>query len=241
LELLVVVAIIGLLASVMLISLARVRETARSFVCKNNLRTIAFDFIQFAEGGAGVDRGESDRLGSRGFRIEDFQEKLYGIDEFWKGAGAGQVDYDTSREPMICPAARGRLYRTHGLSCSDQAVGPLENVSIAFNMRLDRASVQIQSRWVLQPVLLSHRILQHTRLPIALDVDGRMAAGRGVRPYYTAPAAGDAGKYGSGQYWFPAGRHGRQANAAFAAGHVLSSTRPQREAHWDWRYQPPPG
>jgi prepilin-type processing-associated H-X9-DG protein len=142
---------------------------------------------------------------------------------------------------LICPAGQGRLRRARGLACSDYAVQPAMNVSIGFNMRLDRASRKIQSRWVLDPVLLTHRILQHPSVPIAFDVDGELADLGGVPPYYAAPPAGDPGKYGTGLYWFPGQRHDKGMNAAFVGGHVLLSKTPESSPGWDWRYQPPPG
>jgi len=201
---------------------------------------VAFEFTQFADTTTASNRGESSRFGRRGFRIEDFQEKLYHIDEFWKGPKAGEIECKASDGPLICPTVQGKLLRTHDLACSEYAVGPPKNVSIGFNMRLDRASRKIQSRWVLEPVLLTDRILQHTSVPIAFDVDGPLADDWGVPPYYAAPPAGDPGKYGSGLYWFAGTRHGQKMNAVFVGGHVLSSGRPEAEPGWDWRYQPPP-
>ena len=49
LEVVVVASIIVLLASAVLLSLVRVRATAKGFVCKNNLKTVGFDFAQFAD------------------------------------------------------------------------------------------------------------------------------------------------------------------------------------------------
>lgn len=239
-ELVVVASITLVLASIVLVSLAQVRSTTRGFICKNNLKTVAFEFAQFADGTTSPNRGESNRFGRRGFRIEDFQEKLYHIDEFWKGPKTGETEYQASDGPLICPTVQGKLRRMYGLACSEYAVGPSRNVSIGFNMRLDRASRQILSRWVLEPVLLTDRILQHISVPIAFDVDGSLADDLGTPPYYSAPPAGDPGKYGSGRYWFPGTRHNQKMNAVFVGGHVLSSGRPENEPGWNWRYQPPP-
>jgi hypothetical protein len=114
----------------------------------------------------------------------------------------------------------------------------VENVSVAFNMRLRSASVQLGGRWVLKPVRLSSRILRYPSVPLAFDVDGNFAARRGRLPYYSAPPAGDPGQYGRGQFWFPSLRHGA-TNACFIGGHVLSSSRPDH-AGWNWKYQPEP-
>jgi prepilin-type N-terminal cleavage/methylation domain-containing protein/prepilin-type processing-associated H-X9-DG protein len=51
LELLIVIAIIGILASILLPSLAKARESAYSTVCKNNLRTFYFAYYSAIEKG----------------------------------------------------------------------------------------------------------------------------------------------------------------------------------------------
>ena len=241
LELLVVITIVSLLAAIVLVTIAKVRVTCKSFVCKNNLKTIAFEFIQFADDFAHPYRGESERFGRAGFHVEDFQERLYRIAEFWDRSGLGQVPYEPSSEPMMCPAGPRTLWRSSGQPCSGKAVGPAGNVSLGFNMRLHLASVQIRDRWVFRQVRLTHRILDHPLVPLAFDVDGAMAEQRSVLPYYSAPPAGDAGLYASSGFWFPASRHGDKVNAAFVGGHVLSSGRAQTQSGWDWKYQHPPG
>ena len=239
-ELLVTITIIAILASIVLVTLAKVRSTAKSFVCKNNLKTVAFEFIQFADDLSPTDRGDSEALGRNAFHIEDFQEKLYRIDEFWGPDPAGQRPYKPSAQPLMCPGGPKQLLRSAGLPCSNGAVGPARNVTIGFNMRLDRASVRMGGRWILRKVRLTHRVLEHPSVPLAFEVDGEQADRNRRIPYYAAPPAGDPGLYGDGTFWFPKTRHGRRVNAAFVGGHVLSAPRPENQADWDWRYQHPP-
>jgi len=239
LELLVVIVILAVLIGLLGTALGKVRSSARSFVCKNKLKTVAFEFLQFAEAPADVSGSGGEASGGAGFRIEDFQERLYGIDEFWDAGPAPEAEYEASRQPLMCPSGPRELRRHPGLPCSGYAVTPAANVSIAFNMRLHRASVTIAGRPVLKPVTLKARMLEHGSVPLAMDVDAGTAVGRYVLPYYTAPAAGDAGLYGSGLFWFPRGRHDGEVNACFVGGHVLASRSPETEAQWDWAYQPP--
>ncbi len=239
-ELLVVVGIMLVLMTVLSAALGRVRSAARSFRCKNNLKTVVFDFTLFADEGTNVNRGESEHLRGHGFRIEDFQESVYGIDEFWDLGAVRRAPLDPARQPLMCPAGPHELYRSAGLPCSDYAVGPAEDVSVGFNMRLHRASVQIGGRWLLYPVTLKSRILEHPFVPLVFDVDGAQATRQRVPPYYAAPRLDDAGLYGSGRFWFPAARHGGEVNIGFVGGHVLSASDPLRNGTWDWRYQPIP-
>lgn len=243
-EILVVVVIIALLLSILLSSLSRVQISARSFVCKNKLKTVAFDFIQFADDYSHPWRGDSDQDDNPGFRINDFQEKLYVIAEFWKRGAVPQNSvgitlYKPSDQTMICPAGPQELYRRPLLPCNQGAVGPVENVSMAINARLAWAFRDLNGRQVRWDIDLSKRILNYPSVPLAFDVNGTEAKKRSVWPYYAAPPAGESGPMGSGLYWFPAMRHGGSLNAAFVGGHVLSSSRPEMEAGWKWKFSPP--
>lgn len=239
-ELLIVMLVIGVLIAVLGTAVGRARASARSFVCKSNLRTVAFEFMQFADESTSPDRGESARDGRAGFYLEDFQEHIYGVDEFWDRPETQSVMMDARHQPLMCPAGPSTLERHAGLPCGEYAVTPVPNVSVALNMRLYRASVRVAGRDVLRPVRLTRRILDHGSVPLALDIDGATAAARSVLPYYAAPPAGDTGRYGDGLFWFPATRHGDAVNVCFVGGHVLSSTDPANETSWDWAYQPPP-
>lgn len=239
LELLVVVSIISLLTGILISTVMKVRGSARDFVCKNNLKTVAFNFLQFADEYSHPYRGDSDRFGRGAFEIEDFQERVYGIAEFWKVSGLAQVPYEPSKQPLMCPSGPQTLSKQAGVPCEDYAVTPAENVSVAFNMRLHRASVRLGGRSVLDPVQLTPRLQEHPAVPLAFDVDGAVAADLGLLPYYSAPPAGDTSWYGTGQFWFPSSRHAGQVNACFVGGYVLSARKPASAPGWDWRYQPP--
>ncbi len=236
LELLTVSAILVVLVGIMAAAVGKVRGTSRAFVCKNNLKTVAFEFFQFADDYAHPYRGDSDD-GRPGFRIDDFQERLYRIAEFWDRGSASEADYDPAAQPLMCPSGPQVLRRRAGLPCQGYAVTPAENVSVGFNMRLARASVIVAGRPVLVDVRVDRQILQHGSVPLAFGVDGRTAVRRGVLPYYAAPPAGDTGRYGSGLFWFPSGSHEGKTNVCFVGGHVLSSSSPEREPGWNWKYQ----
>jgi hypothetical protein len=240
-ELLIVVSIIALLLAIMTTALRGVRSATKSFVCKNNLRTVAFEFGLFADDYARGDRGDSDQGLRAGFSAVDFQESVYKVDEFWDLDEPGTATYRPSKQPLICPAGPQRLERQSGQPCQS-AVNPQENVSVAFNMRLAAASVSLQSTgwWVFRDVRLTPRILEHPDVPLAFDVDGVQAVDRRKLPFYSAPAVEQQGLYANDQFWFPSLRHGRKVNACFVGGYVLSSSDPVNESGWDWRYQPRP-
>jgi prepilin-type N-terminal cleavage/methylation domain-containing protein/prepilin-type processing-associated H-X9-DG protein len=240
LELLVVIAIMSLMLGLLGGTLSTVRKSARSFECKNKLKTVAFEFFQFADDFSSSYRRSRPPGEPAGFDIDSFQEKLYGVDEFWGSQPSTLRRYEPSRQMLMCPAGPRVLERRADLPCEGYPVTPVENVTVAFNMRLRSASVMVQNRPVLKPVRLNSRILRHPSVPLAFDVDGELAARRETLPYYSAPPAGDTGHYASGLFWFPSSRHG-SVNAAFVGGHVMSSKRPEKAPGWDWKYQPPPG
>ena len=103
-ELLIVLAIIALVISILMPALSAGRQAARDLKCKSNLRNVASEFIVFADGSNPV-RGESESLGGNRFEIEDFQESIYKIDEFWAGTDVEQEPIDGTSTAMICPSA----------------------------------------------------------------------------------------------------------------------------------------
>ena len=236
LELLVVVAIIALLLSIVLASLAKARRAAQTVMCMNNLKTVGQEFFVFADGGGGARQtpGRDSRL----FHLEEFQEKLYRIDEFWDAGNKNQAVVD-SKHPLACPAVKAVMLKTKGLPCSGSAISPPEAVSIGFNMRLYQVSIVFNGRQRLQRTWLSPRILEKPELPLAFGVDGKEADNKGVLPHYAAPPAGDTGPYGSGLFWFPSLRHEGKLNVAHVGGYVQRARDPGRSARANWKYQPP--
>ncbi len=239
LELLVVVAIIAVLISILGVSVSKVRNASRTVVCMNNLKTVSQEFFQFADDSTHAYRGDSDRQSSKLFRLEDFQEKLYRIHEFWDAGTSSEVALDKSRLPLACPAAPGLLTKRKSVPCSENAILPLEHVSTAFNMRLDQVSTVVKGWPRLQRTRLTTRILEHPDIPLAFGVDGAEAARKGVLPYYSAPPAGDTGLYGTGKFWFPSLRHEGTFNVAYIGGYVLRTADPGNSPKSNWKYQPP--
>ncbi len=239
-ELLVVVLIISLLLTILLPALSSVRNRMKGLKCATNLRTVAFRFHLFAEGDAPIGRGDSDRRGRKSFFIGDFQETLYGIDEFWDLGGATTGVLESRQQIMLCPSGARTLTKRRDYPCSNAALGPAEDVSLAVNMRLYRAVVKFMGKDVLAPAASTHvrpDVLSHPYAPLVMDVDGRTAVARGLEPFYTAPPRpGATDPYANGHYWMPSARHGRVTCVGFVGGHVLTSPRPERE-RWDWGYQ----
>lgn len=238
LELLVVITITFALIGILAGTLNKAREASRSFVCKNKFRSVAFEFNLLTDEMSEVSSKVMGRNGK--FAIEDFQESIYKLDEFWELNQKNVATYEPAKQPLMCPSEPRMLKRYANLPCRQEAVRPLDHVSVGFNMRLDRASVEVRGRPTLQPVRLSKRISEQSMVPLIFDVDGEEAQARDKVPYYSAPAAGDAGRYANDQLWFPSFRHQGRVNVGFVGGHVLSSSRPTEQAGWDWSYQPQP-
>ncbi len=238
-ELLVVISIAALVTSILLPAVSSVRQQVKALKCSSNMKSIVFEFQLFADGAVEGGQGDSEALGRQRFRIDDFQEKLYAIDEFWDlgelgfaALGPGSV--------MICPAGPASLTKYRGFPCGTEAVGPARNASLGFNMRLRRPVVRLAGGSVLAPVAAAHvraDIVNHPSVPLVIDVDGAEAARRGISPFYLAPPVPEKNNpYADGRYWMPSRRHQSRTYVGFVGGHVIATKHPEREP-WDWDYQ----
>lgn len=240
-ELLLVVSVLGLLSAILIPALSSGRHAAMDLKCRTGLRNVTLSFMDFAGPNGAGKRGDSDQLPEGQFRLEDFQESVYRIDEFWDDPSGQRVQIDARVQPLMCPAGTGRLERRAGIPCSLGAVGPSKGVTMGFNRRLDTSSRIIDGRSYPQNAFVTEKILNYADVPLVFDVDGEKAATNGVIPFYSAPPLSrrDAPDiYDSGRYWVPSMRHRGRMNVAFIGGHVLSSRQPTQEPWWRWDYQP---
>lgn len=238
-ELLVVVAIAALLMSLILGVATKIRAGARGVACRSQLRAVALDFIDFAEDRK-QDRGKSNAMPRNQFHLHDFVNKAYRVEYFWPTGDRNRQQLDSSSEPLMCPAGPGELSREGGRSrpCNDGAIGPKENVSVAFNRRLFYETRFFEGKRVAVEAKLNSDVLGHSEVPLAFDVDGSKAVRNAVTPYFSAPAVpGHDDVYDTGRFWFPQLRHGGKMNVVFIGGHALSTAQPLDEPGWDWKYQ----
>src|SRR5262249_43830343 len=149
-------------------------------------RDIAGRFMDFADEKSAGERGDSDKFGPNQFSLEDYQESVYRISEFWDSGPVTTAEIATN-EPMRCPAGKGSLQRRSNMPCSAGPVGRKPNVSVGFNMRLYQGTGLVNGRMVRGNIMLSDRVLQTPQAPLVFDVDGETAASRNVIPYYSAP------------------------------------------------------
>lgn len=231
---LVVISIIALLISILLPAVQACRRAGRNLKCVAQMSRSAFDFRMFADDFSVESRGESDSLGPGRFKIEDFQDKMYRVDEFWEGPEVFRVRYEASEEAMMCPEGSGELYRRpfRTVSETEKAVFPSMNVSLAMNRRLYIDGV------IPGQVIVNHKILENPEVPLVMDVDGDAAFAAGKLPYYIAPPTEKDDAYKDGDFWFPSFRHGGKMNVAFVGGHVASSGKPLEQPGWRWSYSP---
>ena len=238
LETLVVVAIIALLLAILFPALRSASNSMKKLKCASNMRNLTLRFQLFVDGTSETGQGDSERLGPGRLFINDFQDSMYRIDEFWDLTQTSIGVLSAQNELMLCPAGARRLTKTQGFPCSRQAIGPAEDVTLAVNMRLYRGT--IKGLPVLAAPAMSKvqsRILDHAYVPVVIDVDAKVAVKRGLDPFYTAPPRPNTeDPYSDGHYWMPSGRHAGQSNVGFVGGHVLSSSHPEKEL-WNWDYR----
>lgn len=239
-ELLISAGVVSLLAAILLPAMSAGRQAAKDLECRAQLRVVTQRFTDFADdSGTGL-RGESQDLDGR-FRIEDFQESVYQVDEFWVGPESERTQIDAGVSPLLCPASPGRMERRAGLPCSAGAVGPAANVSTGFNKRLETRTRDFRGRPFPANAYLTSKILTMPDVPLVFDVDGQQAFERGVLAFYAAPPVLNdkwVDIYESGNNWFPSFRHRGRMNVGFVGGHVLSTLNPTQEPWWQWNYQP---
>jgi len=164
--------------------------------------------------------------------IEDFQESVYAIDEFWLSPDVQGMALSRTEQPLMCPAASSRLESRQGTPCSAGGVGPQRNISVGFNKRLETRTRYVNGSPYPASAYPTSRILSFPDVPLAFDVDGEDAVDRGMLPYNAAPPILDDEVehiHESGQCWFSAFRHRGRMNVGFVAGHILSSRRPLTE------------
>lgn len=234
-EMLVVIAVIAILLAILLPAMQACRRAGRNLKCIVQLSKVCEDFGVFADDFAVQTRGESDQLGPGRFMLEDFQDSMYEVDEFWEGFPARKRPYDRRRQVMMCPAGPGELYSTTMEHVWGDFVFRQENISIALNARLWRSDEGIGD------AVVTSGVLNHPNLPVAMDVDGAAAVAAVGRAYRIAPPLpGVPGRYADGAYWHPSFRHAGKLNVAFLDGHVDSARRPLEMPGWEWGYTPNP-
>lgn len=245
-ELLVVIAIVAILMSLLIPALRSVRGQARKLHCASNLRSVSLDFQLFADDTSQLGQGDSEVLGPNRFRINDFQDQMYRLDEFWDLDDEQAGELNSGDEVAMCPAGAKRLEKRKGFPCGSEAIKPLDGVSVAFNMRLYRGIVNIAGRTLLAPVAATsvrRDVLNHPYVPLVMDVDGKAVVDAGLDPFYIAPAVADSAAddpFADSRFWKPGRRHAGYTNVAFVGGHVLSSKNPEGEV-WNWSFTAPVG
>lgn len=247
-ELLIVVAIIGVLLALVFPAIRGTLGAARGFRCQASQRTISFDFSVFADDQLRGSRG-NDEINLRPglFRVETFQNSQYAINEFWDYGPVPQyrVPDTKGRDPMRCAEIRGPLSLYRSASCVSGGVGPPENVSFGFNGRLhfsdSRAAAGLPFNVALTSKILDgYGIASPSAIPLLMDVDGVRATAARQTPLFTAPDAGAASLlFADDALWWPGQRHNGAMNIAFIDGHVVASKRPVAEPSIAWGFEPP--
>ncbi len=234
-ELVVVLALLGVLLGILMPVLGGAMDASRSFRCQMSLRNVAFDLTMFLDPSLDESRTHDPCARHGHVALETFQESLYGIDEYWRyGSARARVSLDEADDvPLRCAAVRGDLVLRRDAPCSGGGVASWDTVSYGFNARMHRVE---GAGGRSAQACLTERLLSESMVPLAWDVDGQEAMRRGVSPVFSAPPLGDGGLFDDGLSWMPASRHGAGINVAFMDGHVDSSRRPLEEPSWRWDF-----
>lgn len=244
-EVLVSLSVVAVLMSLLLPALGKGMARARAFRCQMNLRSVAFDFVLFADPQTRGAHGEDEALyGRNRFSLETFIESEYRIDEFWPKEEPRQIVTRTSeseQDSMRCPSVKGDVQARRATPCRAGAITPTQNVSFGFNSRLFRVeSLDSRGRARVNEVTLMPDILTHGMVPLAWDIDGVAASATGSIPHFSAPALDSRGPYRGNRLWWPGLRHGGAGQFALIDGSVHSTADPLGQKSWRWAYQPHP-
>ncbi|MCC6323047.1 MAG: prepilin-type N-terminal cleavage/methylation domain-containing protein [Phycisphaerales bacterium] len=244
-ELLLVVTIIAVLVSLLLPAIGGTIASARAFRCKSSQRTIAFDFQVFADDALHGSRGQDEvDLRPGYFRLVTFQDSQYQVNSFWGygNASTAELPDANGRDPMRCPDVKGILKLRRGAPCTQGGVGPAENVSFGFNVRM-HMSERYAAVGRNPHVGLTSKILEGNSkadpasIPLLMDVDGAAAVANGVSPLFAGPSVPGSTLLDNDRYWFPGLRHNGDMNIAFIDGHVESTHRPLQQRNWAWDFE----
>lgn len=239
-EILVSMAIIGVLVSLLLPALRSAVDMARSRQCQSGQRSVGFDFSIFADESLHGYRGSDARAGA--FTMSSFIDAQYQVGDFWAWPGQDEVQLGelAGQDPMRCPEMRSPLVLTRGRQAFEGAVAPLENISFGFNVRLHQIEVlDSGGRPRAQRVRLTSAVLEHPNVPLMWDIDPQVAAEHEMNPLLSGPSLNSPGVFANDRYWFPGRRHHGKGNFLFIDGHVAESGAPVEETGWEWGFTPP--
>ncbi len=252
-EVLITITILAILISLLLPAARSAVGAARGFKCQMAQRSVTFDFGLFADESLHPYRGDDETppnpampIVPKGqFRLETFIESQYGLDEFWADsygqAATAKLPDANGRDPMRCAEVKGEITLTRAVPCTQGAVSPPKSVSYGFNERLHRSEARFalgDPRTIgLSRATLERQGVSMERVPLLWDVDGAVAAQRGLVPLFSAPAMGSTTLYSGNQHWFPAMRHNGTMSVSFIDGHVAMTRKPLSEP-WAWDFDP---
>lgn len=237
-EILIVIAIIGMLLAIILPMLRGTIASARSFNCQMSLRSATYDFAVFADDVLHGPRGSDSTSGT--FSLASFQDSLYGVNEFWAWPQDPHTLPDLNgNNPMRCSEVRGPLTMRANAPCDNGGVGPSQNLSFSLNARLHWREITSPSPSARQIRLTASILSEASSLvPLLWDVDGAAAVRADATPFYGAPSLDSPAVFAGDQFWHPGLRHNGALNVGFVDGHVDASRRPLEQSGWRWDFVP---
>ncbi len=237
-EVLITIAILGVLLSLVLPIARSTIGSARGFKCQMSQRSSAYDFNVFSDDVYHGNRGR-DASEQRRFRLDTFVASQYCLEEYWCWDGEQRHDLpdNDKNDPLRCPEVKGTLTLQRNIPCQSGGVSPWQNASFGFNLRLKFAERPAPQTGFVS-VWMRSAIISESNVPLLWDVDGAAATARGSAPFFSAPSMASTGLFAGDRYWYPGMRHNKGMNVAFVDGHVEATGRPLQQPTWRWDYSP---
>jgi len=231
LELLVVIAVIGILAAILLPSLSRAKESARNINCMSNLRQLELCWILYADDNAGVfvPNDWIATVGDGNANIMDFTKTSWcpgdaSMDTTTSNIQQGLLfPYNTSTAIYHCPSDFSTI-----LDANWNPLPQLRNRS--YNMSQSVNGYPLLTNELLgysvdgiQPCFAKFSsITNPTPARLFVFIDENEVTLEDAQFGFPCPGVG----YGMDWWDMPSNRHNQGANLSFADGHV---------EHWKWQ------
>jgi prepilin-type N-terminal cleavage/methylation domain-containing protein/prepilin-type processing-associated H-X9-DG protein len=221
-ELLVVISIIALLLAILMPSLQKAREQAKTVVCLSNVKQLGLSWVVYTEDNGGKIvggwTGIANPLTGDTANVQSGQGQMGWVD--WHGTGAGNTSYAAGQEKdQIDDIKNGALYpytKTIKIyRCPSMTKDQMRSYTIINSMNGWNGVVSyLEPRWpgITDQLMIKRMIQLRKPSDMAVFIDEGIVSVSGWAIYYDKP-----------QWWdYPPLRHGNGTVLGYADGHSSS-------------------